>query len=98
MTHQHRLRCTCRWATIALFDTDPPEWGHDRIHDPNCPIHGMAEDRCTCLWTTIASMDVNPPEMVRDRFCPIHGEDADDARDRDIERRRLEREDRDRDT
>ncbi|MGH8261390.1 MAG: hypothetical protein ACREUG_17040 [Steroidobacteraceae bacterium] len=31
--------------------------------------------RCTCCLSSVYATDIDPPELVRDRDCPMHGEE-----------------------
>jgi len=40
---------------------------------------------CTCYVPHAGPRDTEPPELKRDKWCPIHGQDADYLRDRRID-------------
>lgn len=47
-----------------------------------------ADERgCTCRWPSVNSASIEPPDgPILDRNCPVHGENPDDARDRQMDR------------
>ena len=46
-----------------------------------------ADERdCSCRWPSVNSASIEPPDgPVLNRQCPVHGEDPDAARDRQID-------------
>lgn len=49
---------------------------------------------CTCHAPPVGYQDVSPPEVTRDQWCPLHGRDPDEERERAIDRRMNEANDR----
>ncbi len=38
--------------------------------------------RCTCRYETVNSATIDPPDLIRDKWCPLHGRDPDEERER----------------
>ena len=43
---------------------------------------------CTCRWSMVNTATIDPPHLIRNQWCPVHGRDPDEER----ERRRDDRE------
>lgn len=42
----------------------------------------VTREICTCRWSPVNSTTIDPPHLIRDEWCPIHGRDPDEERER----------------
>ena len=63
-----------------------PTLSEDEIEEEE-ELEEIDDERdCTCRWPSVNSASIEPPDgPILDRNCPVHGEDPDAARDRQID-------------
>jgi hypothetical protein len=42
----------------------------------------MSPYSCTCRMSSVNSASIDPPEPILDPWCPLHGKDPDDEREK----------------